>query len=149
MWPSGSRTHIWPISMLVRPDSARALTTPVWVPWREARYARVEHPQRLVETQPTVSPAAPLPPAVLPDAPGYPTPRDALAAMGNAIAQNDAFPFNFESRPTTLSMSISLPIFTGFSRERQVSQANNVAEDAEYDRRAEVRWRTDDDIGLV
>ena len=40
-------------------------------------------------------------------------------------------------------MQVSLPIFTGFSRERQVSEANNRAEDAEHARRAEeLRLRT-------
>ncbi len=60
-----------------------------------------------------------------------------------ALAENDQFPFKFTSVPMTLNMTISLPIFTGFSRERQVSQANNFAEDAEHNRRAEeLRLRT-------
>lgn len=61
----------------------------------------------------------------------------------NALAQNSVFPFNFTTIPMTLSMSVSLPVFTGFTRERQVSQANNFAEDAEHARRAEeLRLRT-------
>lgn len=60
-----------------------------------------------------------------------------------ALAANSNFPFNFESVPMTVSATLSLPIFTGFSRERQVSQANNAAEDAEHARRAEeLRLRT-------
>lgn len=60
-----------------------------------------------------------------------------------ALAQNAAFPFGFEDVPMTMSVSVSLPIFTGFSRERQVSQLNNQAEDAEHARRAEeLRLRT-------
>lgn len=60
-----------------------------------------------------------------------------------ALAANSAFPFGFEEVPMTMSLSISLPVFTGFSRERQVSQLNNQAEDAEYARRAEeLRLRT-------
>ena len=40
-------------------------------------------------------------------------------------------------------MSLSIPIFNGFSRERQVSQASNALEDAVYSRRAaELRIRT-------
>lgn len=54
-----------------------------------------------------------------------------------ALSQNRAFPFEFTSIPMRATLQISLPIFTGFSRERQVSQANNVAEDAEHNRRAE------------
>ncbi|MDX1494515.1 MAG: TolC family protein [Longimicrobiales bacterium] len=61
----------------------------------------------------------------------------------DALARNSAFPFGFEEVPMTMSLSISLPIFTGFSRERQVSQLNNQAEDAEHARRAEeLRLRT-------
>jgi outer membrane protein len=60
-----------------------------------------------------------------------------------ALAENNAFPFDFTRNPAQVSARISLPIFTGFSRERQVSEANNRAEDAEHDRRAEeLRLRT-------
>jgi outer membrane protein len=42
-----------------------------------------------------------------------------------------------------LSAQFSIPVFTGFSRQRQVAQANNAAEDAEHNRRAEeLRLRT-------
>jgi outer membrane protein len=60
-----------------------------------------------------------------------------------ALAQNAAFPFEFTSIPAQLSATLSIPVFTGFSRERQVSEARNRAEDAEYGRRAEeLRLRT-------
>lgn len=60
-----------------------------------------------------------------------------------ALAANSAFPFSFDRVPMTAGVTVSLPIFTGFSRERQVSQANNQAEDAEHARRAEeLRLRT-------
>jgi outer membrane protein len=60
-----------------------------------------------------------------------------------ALAANDAFPFDFSTIPATVGAQISLPIFTGFSRERQVSELNNFAEDAEHNRRAEeLRLRT-------
>jgi outer membrane protein len=60
-----------------------------------------------------------------------------------ALDANQAFPFNFTSIPMQATLQVSLPIFTGFTRERQVSQANNVAEDAEHARRAEeLRLRT-------
>lgn len=80
--------------------------------------------------------------------PGY-TNQDCSAFVANdamyaaALAQNEQFPFQFTGVPMTLSMTVSLPIFTGFTRERQVSQANNAAEDAEHNRRAEeLRLRT-------
>jgi outer membrane protein len=60
-----------------------------------------------------------------------------------ALAANSAFPFDFTSIPAQISATFSIPVFTGFSRERQVSQARNQAEDAEYSRRAEeLRLRT-------
>lgn len=59
------------------------------------------------------------------------------AARAEALSQNRAFPFEFTSIPMRATLQVSLPIFTGFSRERQVSQANNFAEDAEHNRRAE------------
>jgi outer membrane protein len=80
--------------------------------------------------------------------PGY-TPQDCssftidAADRQAALAANDVFPFDFNRNPARVSAQISLPIFTGFSRERQVSAANNAAEDAEHDRRAEeLRLRT-------
>lgn len=65
------------------------------------------------------------------------------AGRAAARAANDVFPFNFTKLPVQVGLSISLPIFTGFSRQRQVSQANNLAEDAQHARRAEeLRIRT-------
>ena len=65
-------------------------------------------------------------------------------AMGEAaLAQNRAFPFEFTTIPAQVSASLSLPIFNGFTRERQVAQANALADDAEHARRAEeLRLRT-------
>ncbi|HSW31513.1 MAG TPA: TolC family protein [Longimicrobiales bacterium] len=66
---------------------------------------------------------------------------DAFGAA--ALAQNNAFPFNFTKLPLQLTLQVSVPIFTGFSRQRQVSEAFNQAEDAKHDRRAEeLRLRT-------
>lgn len=63
--------------------------------------------------------------------------------LQDALSANNNVPFDFSSIPMTVSATFSLPIFTGFSRERQVSEANNVAEDAEHARRAEeLRLRT-------
>ncbi len=60
-----------------------------------------------------------------------------------ALAQNNVFPFNFDKLPLSVRLTVSIPIFTGFSRQRQVSQAYNQAEDAEYNRKAEeLRLRT-------
>lgn len=60
-----------------------------------------------------------------------------------ALNANRVFPFDVGKNPVQFNASVSLPIFTGFSRQRQVSQANNAAEDAEHSRRAEeLRLRT-------
>jgi outer membrane protein len=60
-----------------------------------------------------------------------------------ALSANNAFPFEFTPNPASVRATISLPIFTGFSRERQVSEARNRAEDAEHTRRSEeLRLRT-------
>jgi outer membrane protein TolC len=54
-----------------------------------------------------------------------------------ALSANDQFPFNFNKNPLSMSMTLQIPLFTGFSRQRQVSEANNQAEDAAHNRRAE------------
>jgi outer membrane protein len=60
-----------------------------------------------------------------------------------ALDQNASFPFDFTKLPLSVSFQVSIPIFTGFSRQRQVSQAYNQAEDARYNLRAEeLRIRT-------
>ncbi len=61
----------------------------------------------------------------------------------DALAGNNVFPFNFTKLPVSLTLQVSIPIFTGFSRQRQVSEAFNQAEDAKHNRRAEeLRLRT-------
>ena len=79
--------------------------------------------------------------------PGYPQDCSGFVMTDemrqNLLQSNDVFPFDFTKLPLSLSLSVSLPIFTGFSRQQQVAQANAMAEDAEHDRRAEeLRLRT-------
>ena len=63
--------------------------------------------------------------------------RDAILSL------NDVFPFSFAPIPFQAGLSVSFPIFSGFTRERQVSQAANAYEDAVHFRRAEeLRLRT-------
>lgn len=60
-----------------------------------------------------------------------------------ALAQNEVFPFNFTKLPLSVTLQVSIPVFTGFTRQRQISQANNLAEDARNNVRAEeLRLRT-------
>jgi outer membrane protein len=59
------------------------------------------------------------------------------------LNRNSAFPFNFNTLPFQASLSVNVPIFSGFSRETQVSQAAAFYEDALHQRRAEeLRLRT-------
>ena len=78
---------------------------------------------------------------------GFPRDCSALQLTDEArqeiLEGNDVFPFSFETIPFQATLSVSIPIFNGFSRERQVSQAANALEDAEHSRRAEeLRLRT-------
>jgi outer membrane protein len=59
------------------------------------------------------------------------------------LDRNNVFPFSFTRQPFRATLRVSIPIFNGFSRERQVSQAANALEDAEHSRRGEeLRLRT-------
>ncbi len=53
------------------------------------------------------------------------------------LARNNVFPFDFRKQPLSVSLQLSLPIFQGFTRQRQVAEARAAADDAEFDRRAE------------
>ena len=46
------------------------------------------------------------------------------------LNRNSQFPFNFETEPASVSLSLSLPIFQGLSRQRQLESARVQAEDA-------------------
>ena len=60
------------------------------------------------------------------------------------LAENDAFPFEFTKQPFGAQMSVSLPIFSGFARERQVESAKVAAADARHQLRAEeLRLKTE------
>lgn len=59
------------------------------------------------------------------------------------LAQNSLFPFDYNKLPLSIQVSVSLPIFQGFSRQRQVAQAQAANRDALHNRRAEeLRIRT-------
>ena len=61
--------------------------------------------------------------------------NDDVAAT--VLRANDVFPFKFTSNPANVTLSISFPIFDGFTRERQLQQAHSAANDASHRRRAE------------
>jgi outer membrane protein TolC len=59
-------------------------------------------------------------------------------------ASNNVFPFNYTRDPFTLNVQISLPIFQGLQRERQLEAARVAAQDARHNLRAEeLRLRTE------
>lgn len=66
------------------------------------------------------------------------------------INQNDQFPFGFEQSPPTVSLGLSIPIFTGFSRERGREAARLQRDDAiEQVREQEIALEADLSIGLA
>jgi len=66
------------------------------------------------------------------------------ALISQIRAQNNVFPFSFTSQPFSAQVSISLPIFDGFNRNLQVSQARNSRDDLKEQVRArELQVRTD------
>ncbi|MCI0433588.1 MAG: TolC family protein [Gemmatimonadetes bacterium] len=59
-------------------------------------------------------------------------------------AGNDVFPFDFSREPLSVSMTLSLPVFEGFNRERQIEEARVAARTADYRLRGEeLRIRTE------
>lgn len=64
-------------------------------------------------------------------------------------SQHDGFPFGYTTQPMRATMGISLPIFTGFSRQLQIDQAKAAREDARHEVRAEeLRLRQEINVGL-
>ena len=73
--------------------------------------------------------------------PGYPQtcpPGDLTADEQRAIASsNNVFPFSYTRDPLGASLTVSLPLFSGFTRERNVEMAKATALDAEHRARGE------------
>ncbi len=70
----------------------------------------------------------------------------ALTAEDEAAirAGNDVFPFDFRREPLSVSLTLSLPIFDGLGRERQIEEARVAARTADYRLRGEeLRIRTE------
>lgn len=59
------------------------------------------------------------------------------ASRARVLDLNRAWPFNFNRQPATVGLTVSLPIFNGFTREAQLQTAAAAAEDARHDRREE------------
>lgn len=52
-------------------------------------------------------------------------------------AANSGFPFDYERQPLAASLTVSLPLFTGFNRQLEIDRARAGAADAAYQVRAE------------
>jgi len=66
------------------------------------------------------------------------------AREAEILRNNDVFPFSFARQPFSATLSISLPIFNGFSRERRLEAARVAADDARLRLRAEeLRLKTE------
>ena len=72
--------------------------------------------------------------------------RDSLELA--AIESNRAFPFDFDQQPLELQLSVRLPVFTGFRRQRQVAEADAAAEDTRLRLQAE-RLRLKADVAAA
>jgi outer membrane protein len=65
------------------------------------------------------------------------------------IGGNSAFPFDFTRQPPSASLNVSIPIFPGLTRERQMEAARLQREDAEYQvREQELALRSDLAVSL-
>jgi outer membrane protein len=65
------------------------------------------------------------------------------------ISQNDQFPFNFTQSPFRLSATVSVPIFTGLNRQRNLEAARLQRDDFQQQvREQELAVRADLSIGL-
>jgi outer membrane protein len=66
------------------------------------------------------------------------------------VSQNNQFPFGFASSPPTLSLALSVPIFSGLSRQRNLEAARLQRDDAvEQIREQEIALQADLSIGLA
>jgi outer membrane protein TolC len=66
------------------------------------------------------------------------------------IEQNDQFPFGFVSSPPTVSLQLSVPIFSGLSRQRNLEAARLQRDDlVEQVREQEIALEADIAIGVA
>lgn len=80
--------------------------------------------------------------------PGFPADCAAIALTPEQEAQlrasNDVFPFDYTGQPFSARLQVSLPLFSGFTRQRQVEAARVQEENLEYQLRGEeLRVRAD------
>lgn len=65
------------------------------------------------------------------------------------IEENDVFPFGFTNSAPSVSLGVSLPIFQGLSRQRQLEASNAARQDLDFQiREQELALRADIAVGL-
>jgi outer membrane protein len=73
--------------------------------------------------------------------PGFPEncSRHLLTAEQEArvLSRNDEFPFHYAANPASVGVTVSIPIWDGFTRERQLQTARVAADDAKHRLRGE------------
>lgn len=75
------------------------------------------------------------------DCSGLATPQSAIDAIRE---QNKAFPFNFTRTPPSAALSISIPVFQGLGRQREVESSRAALQDARFQvREQELALRAD------
>lgn len=65
------------------------------------------------------------------------TPEQEAAIRERVQSENDGYPFNYNRQPLNASLTLSIPVFQGFSRRAQVERSRAAHEDATLRRRAE------------
>lgn len=65
-------------------------------------------------------------------------------------SSNKVFPFDFTRQPLSMSLNISLPVFQGFSRERQIEEARIMQKNSEHRlRKSDLRIRSEVEAGYL
>ncbi len=64
-------------------------------------------------------------------------PAVAASVRTNIENANSGFPFGYDTQPVSFSANVSLPLFTGFSRQLQIEEARVAADNAQRQVRAE------------
>jgi len=64
-------------------------------------------------------------------------PQVETGALEQVRAQNQGFPFDYRAQPLSLSLQVSIPVFTGFSRQLQVEEARVSERNAQHQVRSE------------
>jgi outer membrane protein len=65
------------------------------------------------------------------------TPEQEALIRERVQSENDGYPFNYNRQPVNAALTLSVPVFQGFSRRAQVTRTRAAQEDAALRRRAE------------